>query len=64
MSTTLLTDGIRQFQDLEEVLENLDTLTHEECVYCSDVLGICFDIENGKITDAYYGEEAMNEQTL
>lgn len=49
--------GIRHFKNLQEVKENLDTLTWEECHYCNTVLGISFSMENGRIVDAYDSNE-------
>lgn len=50
--------GIRRFRNLDEVRDNLDTITWEECIYCNTHLGIIFAMENGRIVDAYDASES------
>lgn len=49
--------GVRHFQSLEEVRENLDTITFAECEWVNMNLGIVFDFAGGVPVAAYEDED-------
>lgn len=50
--------GIRHFKNIDEVRENLDTITFEECHYCNVKLGLSFSFADGKVVDVYDANES------
>lgn len=46
--------SMRKFNNLNEVLLALDTITMEEAEDINKRLGISFSVQNGKFTDAEY----------
>lgn len=53
--------SLRQFNSIEEVKRNLDTITYEECCDIYDRLSIVFLTHKGNIIDACYEDELPKE---